>query len=163
MMRLYDATGETVHLAILDGDADVATTLYIGRVSGEDATPTVSRMGGRSPLYATGVGKALLSGQDEEWLERYFQRPREIETRHTIIDETRLREEIVAARARGYATQREELNLGTFAVACVIGRVDGLPSVALGVAAHVEDADERKLASLVRRAAADLRDDLRAH
>lgn len=161
MMRLYDRTGETVHLAILDGPPEAATTLYIGRVSGEDATPTISRMGGRSPLYATGVGKALLSAQDDDWLERYFQQPREIETLHTITDEEKLRDELATARRRGYATQREELSLGTFAVASVVGRVDGLPAVALGVASRVEYADEGKLAELVMIAAADLRDDLR--
>ena len=57
MQDLYAATGENVHLAVLDGLA----ALYVDTVSGRTAVPTRSRRGGRLPLHATGVGKILLA------------------------------------------------------------------------------------------------------
>ncbi len=57
MQDLYAATGENVHLAVLDGHE----ALYVDTVSGRAAVPVRSRRGGRLPLHATGVGKVLLA------------------------------------------------------------------------------------------------------
>jgi DNA-binding IclR family transcriptional regulator len=54
---LYEATHENVHLAVRDGTEAV----YVERLSGRRAVPVVSRVGGRLPLHATGVGLVLLA------------------------------------------------------------------------------------------------------
>jgi len=163
MARLYEATGENVHLAVLDGATpETSVALYVGRVTGTASIPTLSRMGGRQPLHTTGVGKALLSTRDAAWLERYFQVPLQRETTHSIVDEQRLRSELRRAQLRGYATTREEMTLGNVSVAAPLSHVQGLPPIALGVVVHLGRADERRLAPLVVQATRDLHHDLRS-
>jgi len=163
MARLYEATGENVHLAVLDGPSPRASTaLYVGRVTGSGAIPTLSRMGARHPLHATGVGKALLATRDDDWLAAFLAGPLERETTHTITDARVLHEEIARARQRGYATTREEMTLGNVSVAAALPEVSGLPPTAIGVVVHLDRADERRLAPLVIQAAHDLHHDLAA-
>jgi len=162
MVRLYEATGENVHLAVLDGASpEASVALFVGRVTGSGSIPTLSRMGGQQPLHTTGVGKALLSTCDTAWLDRYFTVPLERETTHSILDEQRLRSELRRAQLRGYATTREEMTLGNISVAAPVAHVQGLPPIALGVVVHLDRADERRLAPLVVQAARDLHHDLR--
>lgn len=157
MLRLYEATGENVHLAVLDGAApESATALYVGRLTGQASIPTLSRMGGRHPLHTTGVGKALLATRDDGWLARYFSVPLERETTHSITNEDELRADLARARVRGFATTREEMTLGNVSVAAALARVDGLPPAAIGIVVHLARADERTLAPLVVQAAKDL-------
>lgn len=157
MLRLYEATGENVHLAVLDGDVpERAATLYVGRLTGQASIPTLSRMGGRHPLHTTGVGKALLATRDEEWLARYFSVPLERETVHSLTTEAQLRADLARARRLGYATTREEMTLGNMSVAVALAPVAGLPPIAIGIVVHLERADERRLAPLVVQTAKDL-------
>lgn len=162
MVRLYEATGENVHLAVLDGPTpETSSALFVGRLTGRQSIPTLSRMGGRNPLHVTGVGKALLADRDEAWLARYFRAPLERETIHSITTQAALRADLERARTLGYATTHEEMTLGNVSVAAALGRVDGLPPIALGLVVHLERADERRLAPMVVQAAKELHRDLR--
>ncbi|UOQ61900.1 IclR family transcriptional regulator [Leucobacter rhizosphaerae] len=156
LVRLYEATGENVHLGVLDGEPECATVLQVGRVTGQRAIPTLSRAGGRDPLHATGVGRALLATRDAAWLGRYFTTTRERETVHTIVDERALRADLDRTRARGYALTREEMTLGNISVAAALPPIPGLPAAALGLVVHIDRADERKLAALVQQSAREL-------
>lgn len=157
MSRLYEVTGENVHLAVLDGPSpERATALYVGRLSGRTSIPTLSRMGGRQPLHTTGVGKALLATQGRDWLDRFLTRPLDRETAYSITDPDAVRAEIERARLRGYATTREEMTLGNISVAAPIGSIAGLPPTAIGVVTRIEGADVRRLGALVVQTAADL-------
>ena len=163
MMRLYEATGENVHLAVLDAPTpETATALFVGRLTGQGSIPTLGRMGGRHPLHTTGVGKALLMTRDEAWLTRFLSVPLERETTHSITSHDELRTDLERARTRGYATTREEMTLGNLSVAAPLGRIDGLPPAAVGVVARLSRADERHLGPLVVQAAKDLTKTLRA-
>jgi DNA-binding IclR family transcriptional regulator len=157
MSRLYEATGENVHLAVLDAPSpERASTLFVGRLSGRSSIPTLGRMGGRHPLHTTGVGKALLATQSSDWLDRFLSRPLERETVHSIIEPEAVRAEVERARSRGYATTREEMTLGNVSVAAPVGPVAGLPPTAIGVVARMDGADTRRLGVLVTQTAADL-------
>lgn len=163
MQRLYEATGENVHLAVLDAPTPAAATaLFVGRVTGHGSIPTISRMGGRLALHAVGVGKAMLALQSDEWIGDYCAAGLERETVHTITEEAALRDDVEATRARGYASAREEMTLGNVSIAAALGSVPGLPPAAMGVVAHIDRADERRLAGLVRQAATELTKALRA-
>lgn len=158
MMRLYEATGENVHLAVLDGPApESSDALFVGRVTGRASIPTISRTGSREPLHATGVGKALLATRDEPWLRRFFRRPLLPQTTMSLATEEALREDLERTRARGYAVTREEMTLGNMSIAAALGRVDGLPPAAIGVVVRLERAEPRRLAPLVVQTARELR------
>lgn len=163
MSRLYEVTGENVHLAVLDGSSpERATALYVGRLTGRTSIPTLSRMGGRQPLHTTGVGKALLATQSRDWIERFLARPLDRETQYSLTDPEAVRSEIDRARMRGYATTREEMTLGNVSVAAPVGAVAGLPPTAIGVVTRIEGADVRRLGALVVQTAAELGRALRA-
>ncbi|KAA9108314.1 IclR family transcriptional regulator [Microbacterium rhizomatis] len=157
MLRLYEASSEVVHVAVLSGDdPTTAEALYVARVTGPHSIPTLSRMGGRHPLHTTGVGKALLAAQGDAWLDVFFRRTLERETVHSVIDERQLRAEIAEARERGFATTRQEMTLGNVSIAAVIPPTADLPPAAVGVVTHLARADERRLAPLVMTAARDI-------
>ncbi|GAA4175266.1 IclR family transcriptional regulator [Gryllotalpicola koreensis] len=155
--RMYEATGENVHLAVLAGNSpQTAEALYVVKVSGETSIPTLSRTGGRLPLHTTGVGKALLMGRDDEWLAQYFTRRLERETTFSIVDEQRLRADLAESRVRGYAATRQEMTLGNFSVAVPLPGIPGLPAAAVGIVSHIGRSSESRLAPIVRRAARDI-------
>ena len=163
MVRLYEATGENVHLGVLEGpNPERAHVLFVGRITGHSAVPTLGRLGGRYSLHTTGVGKALLATRDEQWLARYFTTPLIPETLHSVTTETQLRAHLEHTRVRGFALTREEMTLGNVSVAAALGRVEGLPPSAIGIVVHLDRADERSLGLLITQVAKDLTRDLRA-
>lgn len=161
LTRLYEASGENVHLAVLSDDAPMtAEALFVGRITGPRAIPTLGRMGGRHPLHATGVGKAILARRSDPWLEAFLQRPLERETVHTITDPIALRADLDRTRQRGVAVTRQEMTLGNISVAAAIPVPRGMRAAAIGVVAHLARADERRLAQLVLEAAAGIAADV---
>lgn len=161
LARLYEASGENVHLAVLSSPRpELAEALYVGRVTGPNSIPTLSRMGGRHPLHTTGVGKALLAAQDDAWLDAFFGRTLERETVYSVTDARQLRAELARARERGYATTRQEMTLGNVSVAAAIPHAVGLPPAAVGVVTHLARGEERRLAQLVVSAAGAIARDL---
>lgn len=57
MLQMQEQSGQTVHLATLDG-ADV---VYVDKLESRTGIRLSSMIGGRNPAYCTGVGKALLA------------------------------------------------------------------------------------------------------
>jgi DNA-binding IclR family transcriptional regulator len=114
MEDLYESTRATVHLAVLEGE-DV---LYVEMLSGHRKVPTPSRVGGRMPAHATGVGKVLLAYRDDR-LARLARETISLPavTPHTITDPRRLRAELLAVRRQGIAHDREEAAEGLVCIA----------------------------------------------
>jgi len=109
--------GETLHLAVLDG----WQVLYLDKRLARTAVAMYSSAGKVAPAYCTGVGKALLSGLSEERLKQAialqaFSRF----TATTITDPARLRDDLRAIRARGYAIDNEEHEAGIICLAMPI-------------------------------------------
>ena len=105
--RLSQRTGEAVHLVIRDG-RDI---VYIYKTESGPMRMS-SRVGLRSPLYCTGVGKAILAtlpGDELEdiWTHSNVQKL----TDKTITDLEELRSQLVEVRANGYAIDDEENEL----------------------------------------------------
>lgn len=130
LQDLYSLTQETVHIAIREG-TDV---LYIDRVYGSRRVPQASRVGGRLPLHATAVGKAILA-HEEEWLrDAVLAQPLESRTPSTHVDPVALRAELAVVRARGYALTVDEVRVGTASIAVpVFQRGDGAIGAGLGL------------------------------
>jgi DNA-binding IclR family transcriptional regulator len=150
LVELYDRTGENAHLAVLVDDA----VLYLARASGARAVPTLARVGVRHPLHATGVGRAILAALPDAEAAPLLQGPLAQVTPFTITDPARLRDELSATRARGYALTRQEMSLGNASLALALVPRAGLPPAAIGVVTHLASADEQRLVPLLRRAAA---------
>lgn len=157
LLSLYEVTGENVHLAILDGfDA-----LYVARLVGPRSVPTISRMGGRLPLHTTGVGKALLAFQGEEFLTEFFSRPLATPTRHSLGTEAAIRAELELTRQTGYSSTQQEMTLGNTALAVPIFVEDGPPFAAVSLVTHLARTEVRRNVPLLKAAAAEIGDALR--
>ena len=150
LVELYDRTGENVHLGVLTG----SEVLYVAKANGKRAIPTLSEVGVRHPLHATGVGRALLLTRDPAWLDAYLREPLLAETRHTVTDAGELRAVIAREAAQGYAFTRQEMTLGNVSIAMPLRPRAGLPPAAIGIVAHATAADEVRLVPMLRRALA---------
>lgn len=70
--ELSALTGDTVHLAVRDGDQ----VLYLHKNPGRNGPEMRSRVGQRMPLTRTGIGKALLLDSNEaEWRRLFDEQP----------------------------------------------------------------------------------------
>jgi DNA-binding IclR family transcriptional regulator len=100
---LAAATGDTVHLGILDG----SRALYLDKIAGSRRVEISSRIGELQPLRSTGLGKALILGETEtRWRELYEYEDRE-GRRYGVSLETWLTCMCRYAKA-GYALDLEE-------------------------------------------------------
>jgi DNA-binding IclR family transcriptional regulator len=113
---LYEATHQNVQLAVLDG----AEALYLERISGRRAVRVVSRVGGRLPLHATGVGLALLAHADRDLQERVLAAPLRRFTPRTVTDPRELRRMLATVRRQGFAVSDGLLDVRALSVAAPI-------------------------------------------
>ncbi len=113
---LYEVTREHVHLAILDG----RDALYVEKLSGHQAVHVISRVGGRLPLHATGVGLVLLAFAPVDLLDSYLASGLTRFTAATITDPELVRRRLADIRARGVAYMSEEMTPGSSSIAAPI-------------------------------------------
>ena len=130
LQDLFAATGDTVHLAVREGDR----ALYVERLSGKASVPVVSQVGGRLPLHTTGVGKVLLAHAPPEVV-RHVMAHLTRETRHSVVQPGRMARELGEIRRRGFARTSEEMSLGACSVAVPVPDADGAVVAAVGVVA----------------------------
>jgi DNA-binding IclR family transcriptional regulator len=130
LKRLRDVTGETVHLAIPNGNSMV----YIEKLESPSAVRMASRIGTSVTLHSTAVGKAYLAALSADALQpllkgltlRSF-------TAHTFTDRASLRKELELTRQRGYSMDREENEAGIFCFGGAIRGQRGVPVAAISV------------------------------
>jgi IclR family transcriptional regulator, KDG regulon repressor len=130
--RLRDATGETVHLAVLDQ----WQVLYLERLQSPHPIGFMrSRIGAVVPAYCTSLGKTLLAfkpqGEVEPWLRRQTLKPM---TAATITSSRRLLKELRAIRERGYALDEQEHEDGVRCLAAPVCNHAGDVVAAISVA-----------------------------
>lgn len=119
---LHQRTNETVHLAVLRNERVV----YLDKVESRQAVRMHSQIGNTSPVYCTGVGKAMLSALDPESLQQLaHQLEFKTYTAHTLANAEALLAEVEQIRHQGYAEDREEHELGIRCVAAPIVSAKG--------------------------------------
>jgi IclR family acetate operon transcriptional repressor len=116
---LMEATGETANLGV---ESDGAV-LFVSQVETHAAIRAFFPPGTKSPLHASGIGKALLAGRSDG----RGGLPRDLPgyTDHTITDPGALEAEVAAIRGRGYAVDNEERTQGMRCVAAAIRNAYG--------------------------------------
>ncbi|WP_169567233.1 IclR family transcriptional regulator [Sneathiella limimaris] len=117
MRRLMEESGETVNLAISEGD-DV---IYMAQIESREMMRVYSKPGNRVPLHCSGVGKAILMmASDEEIARRALENGLNQLTDKTISSVEALTKELNESRKRGFAIDDEEHAVGLRCVASVI-------------------------------------------
>lgn len=112
---LYDITGKTVNLAVLDKREIV----YVEKLEAPES-PTAPRPGGRLPLHCTGLGKAMLAFSPPSVSDETIRAGLTRVTERSITSVAVFRRELAAVRASRLAFDREELAPGLFCIATPI-------------------------------------------
>ncbi|TCJ96647.1 IclR family transcriptional regulator [Nocardia alba] len=127
---LYESTHHTVHLAVIQG----TEVVYLAKLYGHRSVAAPSRIGGRLPAHATGVGKAMLAYEVGS-ATRAATPPLAALTPWTITDAAHLQRELTEIRRSGIAHDRQESRIGVTCLAAPILDRRGRPLAALSVAA----------------------------
>lgn len=146
---VVDATGATVHLAVLHGNE----TLYLLVERPRRAEHLVTGEGVRLPAHLTATGRAMLAHLSRRQLEALYPHGlvlREEAGPRSLRD---LREALEQERTRGWSSEDGLVSEGFASVAAAAFDATGLPTAAIGVTTAKERADPAALARPVLRAA----------
>lgn len=156
LRKLRDETRETANLAAVDEGAMVVLT----RLESREIMRSVTKIGGRVPMVASGLGKALLSTYSEEDVFAIIRRegmPRL--TSKSIVRAGELCKSLHDIRERGYSVDDEEAQIGLRCVSAVVydDRSEPLAAISVsGKASRVPDDRLPVLGQFVRQVASEL-------
>lgn len=140
------ATGETSHLAVLEG----SSVRYLSAVEGSRAVRVSSRVGQVLPAHCSSVGKAMLALHSDADLRLLYppSSALEVRTPASIASFEELMLELGRVRSRGYACNDAESESGVAAVAAAIV-VDGRAIAAVSCAMPTDRMSDPVLTSTV--------------
>lgn len=145
--KLAEATQDTVHLGVLDGDE----ALYLDKIAGQRRINISSRVGERQPLTSTGLGKALiLDRKPEYWAERLVaeQAPARASAR---LWQDRMAGYAKAGRAYDLEENEDQIRCVAAPIRDGSGRIVAAVSVS-SAAQYMDDARMEALSDQVRQA-----------
>jgi DNA-binding IclR family transcriptional regulator len=122
LVKLCDYSKEIIYLT-LPSDNEV---IYIDAVFPTGSILGRSVIGGKSPIYCTGVGKAILANSPESEINRVLAGPLHAYTPYTIVDPQKLRAELEQIRVQGYAIDNMEHEYGIRCIAVPIKNMRGV-------------------------------------
>lgn len=133
---------DTVHLAV----EDAGSVLYLVKVPGTRGAEMRSRVGYRMPLTRTGVGKALLFDQPEQWRERWDADTEGYGEGSGVEEFLRV---MTLYRAQGYSYDLEENEPGIRCVAAPVRDATGEIVGAISVAATMPYMPMKRMRALL--------------
>lgn len=118
LQDLYQAAKTTVQLGVLEG----TQILVVDKITGHRPMPMLSQVGGTIPAYCSALGRAILAYSPATVVDRVLDAGMPARTPRTLTSPVAVRRELAAIPDRGWATEREEGNIG---VNCVAGPIFG--------------------------------------
>ncbi|VIO68881.1 Pca regulon regulatory protein [Bradyrhizobium ivorense] len=126
---------ESISLAVLDGQS----ALFVARAEAERLVTTGIQLGTRIDLYCSATGRVLLSGWLDDRIAGYLDETEiTARTRHSLVKKAALRDAVKQARANGYATTDQELEIGLRSIAVPV--FDGRGNVVAAMSASASSA-----------------------
>jgi len=121
---LSEKCNEVVHIAVLDPQAEqYPQQIIIDKFESQQVLSFTPGVGSVSACHGSAVGKCLLAFSDPQQLAEFEGMPLPAFTDKTITDWTVLLGELTAIRAKGFAVDDEELELGLTCIAApIMGR-----------------------------------------
>ena len=147
LRKLRDQTRETANLAVVDDGAMVILT----RVESREIMRSVTKVGGRVPMVASGLGKALLATYSEQDVFAIIQRdgmPRL--TSKSIVRAGELCKSLHDVRRQGYSVDDEEALIGLRCVSAVVYDDCSEPLAAISVSGKASRVPNDRLPILGR-------------
>lgn len=134
LRALVAETGESAFLAVRDDTAIV----YLLKEEGRHSIRTTALLGSRRPLHCTALGKSFLATMPPDQADMLLNRTGlPARTLHTITHLGKLRDDLAQVRARGYATDHEEVEEGLACIAAPIRDYRGETVAAISMAGPV--------------------------
>ena len=128
LSELVELTGETANLALREGD----NAVYVAQVPSRHAMRMFTELGRRVPLHTSGVGKAILAQLPPGDVDAILARTELVaRTPNTITDPAVLREQLDIVRARGYAQDDGEYEIGVSCVAVPLAGTGALAALSV--------------------------------
>ena len=155
MNRVVDALGESVNLAVLDGEEIV----YVAQVQpSQNFMRMFTEVGRRAKPHTTAVGKAILAMQpDQDVLDLLKRTGMPRRTEHTLTDPGEFLADLARVRERGYAVDDGEQEIGVRCVAVVVPEAPRPMAVSMsGPAPRMSDEVVAKAAPMLHKAAAQI-------
>lgn len=117
LRRLRDQTRETVNIGIVDHDEIV----LLDQVPSREINRAISPVGGRTPMLASGMGKAILSAYSQDEVSALVRRRgmRRV-TENTLTCPAALGSELARAKVEGFSVDDEEYRTGLRCIAAPI-------------------------------------------
>jgi len=131
LVDLTETTGETSHLATLDG----AHVVYLERVETAHAVKAYGAAGDRAPAYCVATGKMLLAELTDVEVEELLPATLPIFTRTSITDREVLLRHLKHVRSQGYAENKGEWRADVNGIAVTVGAIRPEITVAVGLSA----------------------------
>lgn len=139
---LVEKVNETVHLVVRD-EYSVA---YIDKVESDNTISMSSKIGSRSPMYCTSVGKVILANSSKEDIKNSWKRSKIVQyTENTIVDYDSFLEELKDVKSKGYALDNEEHEMGVRCIGAPIFNRFGEVEAALSVSGPSMRMTENKI------------------
>lgn len=145
MSDLVATTGESVDLAIRDGDSVV----FVDKLDGTGEVRAFTRAGQRARLHATAAGKLFLAAMAADELAAYLAAPLIAYTPATVTDPAAMRDLVEETRRRGWAVNRGELFPEAGALAVPVRDATGAIVAALGLNIPLSRLDDGRIRVLV--------------
>jgi DNA-binding IclR family transcriptional regulator len=123
MKQIFDVTGETVDLSVLEGDQ--VRVLYL--IPTQHQLRAIADVGAAFPLHCSSKGKALLAAMDDETVEAMLPKAFKGYTERTITTRAALMAELQQIRQTGIAYDVEEHVPGICAAAIAAQDPFGAP------------------------------------
>ena len=140
---INEATGETVHLAALQGDSVVTVAVREARHA---VRVNTGRLGRVEAPHATSVGKAIMAWLPEDEIRRIVNGGMKRFTDNTITELPVLVESLRIVRRNGYAIDREEFLPGVICVGAAIRDQAGAVIGAISASTPIQRASEDHVA-----------------
>jgi IclR family acetate operon transcriptional repressor len=156
LRKLRDLTRETANLAVVDDEFIVVLT----RAESREIMRSLTKVGGRVAMVASGVGKAVLATYADEDVRAIIQHhgmPRL--TEKSIVRPSDLFRELAKVRRLGFAIDDEEACMGLRCIAAVVYNDCSEPLAAISVSGMTSRIPDERLPALggtVREVAAEL-------
>jgi DNA-binding IclR family transcriptional regulator len=141
LKELSDKFGETVDLAILDGDR----VIYLQVIESTQRVKIAAAVGQRLPAYCTATGKAFLAFLPEEQKKSILKEQFEPFTSSTILRIEDLERDLEIIHQRGFSYSRQEFEKDINAVAAPILAEDGFPLAAIAIVGPTYRLPEERL------------------
>ena len=148
--KLVNDTGETTHLAVMDG----LDTIYIHKEECYHPVRILTHLGRRNPSYCTSSGKVLLAFSEDHIVEDVIDQGLISHTSNSITDADVLRNELKIVREQKYAVSTEELTEGTKSVAAPIRDYTGRVVSAVTVVGPIQRMKEYKIRDIAAKVTA---------